>query len=88
MKEYAPERFADVGKHEYEDGGGLFKNHIRERLQEDGILTQNTLETLLQSVVSNPLEEENDLASVETDDDFIPRKPRFRQFASVMLWVI
>ena len=26
----------------------------------------------MQSVVSNPLEEENDLASVETDDDFIP----------------
>ena len=71
LEKYAPERFA-MWESTNTRWWGVVQNHIRERLQEDGILTQNTLETLLQSVVSNPLEEENDLASVETDDDFIP----------------
>ena len=71
LEKYAPERFA-IWESTNTRWWGVVQNHIRERLQEDGILTQNTLETLLQSVVSNPLEEENDLASVETDDDFIP----------------
>ena len=67
---YAPERFR-MWQGTNTRWWGVVQKHIRERLQEDGILTQNTLETLLNSVASNPSEEEDDLASVETEDDFI-----------------
>ena len=50
----------------------MSRNTFRDRLQADGILTDNTLETLLNSIDSNPSEEEDDLASVEADDDFVP----------------
>ena len=71
LERYAPERFR-MWEGTNTRWWGVVQKHIRERLQEDGILTQNTLETLLNSVASNPSEEEDDLASVETDDDFIP----------------
>ena len=71
LGKYAPERFT-MWEGTNTRWWGVVQKHIRERLQEDGILTQNTLETLLTSVSSNPSEEEDDLASVETDDDFVP----------------
>ena len=71
LERYAPERFA-MWEGTNTRWWGVVQKHIRDRLQEDGILTQNTLETLLNSVASNPSEEEDDLASVETDDDFVP----------------
>ena len=71
LERYAPERFG-MWEGTNTRWWGVVQKHIRERLQEDGILTQNTLETLLSSVASNPSEEEDDLASVETEDDFIP----------------
>lgn len=71
LERYAPERFG-MWEGTNTRWWGVVQKHIRERLQEDGILTDNTLETLLNSVASNPSEEEDDLASVETDDDFIP----------------
>ena len=70
LEKYAPQRFA-MWESTNTRWWGVVQNHIRERLQEDGILTQNTLETLLNSVASNLSEEEDDLASVETDDDFV-----------------
>ena len=72
LDRYTPERFA-MWEGTNTRWWGVVQKHIRERLQEDGILTQNTLQTLLSSVASNPSEEEDDLASVETDDDFIPK---------------
>jgi len=71
LERYAPGRFR-MWEGTNTRWWGVVQNHIRERLQEDGILTQNTLETLLNSVASSPSEEEDDLASVETDDNFIP----------------
>ena len=71
LQRYAPERFG-MWEGTNTRWWGVVQKHIRERLQEDGILAQNTLETLLNSVASNPSEEEDDLASVETDDDFAP----------------
>ncbi|MDE0326137.1 MAG: helicase-related protein [Candidatus Poribacteria bacterium] len=73
LERYAPERFR-MWEGTNTRWWGVVQKHIRERLQEDGILTQNTLETLLNSVASNPSEEEDDLASVETYDDFIPEE--------------
>ena len=70
LEKYAPQRFA-MWESTNTRWWGVVQNHIRVRLQEDGILTQNTLETLLNSVASNLSEEEDDLASVETDDDFV-----------------
>ena len=63
--------------------------HIRERLQEDGILQEQSqrsanltrrthnniaipLESLQNSVASNPSEEEDDIASVEIEEEFSP----------------
>lgn len=71
LEKYAPGRFA-MWEGTNTRWWGVVQKHIRNRLQADGILTDNTLETLLNSVAPNPSEEEDDLASVETDDDFIP----------------
>ncbi|MYA70499.1 hypothetical protein F4Y19_10510, partial [Candidatus Poribacteria bacterium] len=71
LEKYAPERFR-MWEGTNTRWWGVVQKHIRERLQEDGILTQNPLETLLNSVASNPSEEEDDLASVEDEDVFIP----------------
>ena len=71
LERYAPERFR-MWEGTNTRWWGVVQKHIRERLQEDGILTQNTLETLLNSVASNPSEEEDDLASVEIGEDFNP----------------
>lgn len=71
LERYAPERFR-MWEGTNTRWWGVVQKHIRDRLQADGILTDNTLETLLNSVAPNPSEEEDDLASVETDDDFIP----------------
>ena len=51
---------------------GVVQEHILKRLQEDGIPPQHTPENLQRAMVSNPSEEEDDLVSVEIDDDFIP----------------
>ena len=71
LEKYAPERFG-MWEGTNTRWWGVVQKHIRERLQKDGILTGNTLETLLNSGASIPSEEEDDLASVETDDDFVP----------------
>ena len=71
LEKYAPQRFR-MWEGTNTRWWGVVQKHIRERLQDDGILTDTTLETLLDSVASNPSEEEDDLASVETDDGFVP----------------
>ena len=71
LERYAPERFR-MWEGTNTRWWGVVQKHIRERLQEDGILTQNTLEPLFNSIASNPTEEEDGLASIETENDFIP----------------
>ena len=70
LKKYAPERF-EMWEGTNRRWWRLVQEHILERLQEDGILSQSTPENLQQSVASNFAEEEDDLASVETEEDFI-----------------
>lgn len=83
LKKYAPERFE-----EWEGTNRrwwrVVQDHILERLEEGDFLQEATqqvlrlqeeraaFETLQMHVASNPLEEENDIASVETEDEFIP----------------
>lgn len=71
LKTYAPERF-EMWEGTNRRWWRVVQEHIRERLQEDGILYQRMQEDLQRAVESNPLEEENDLASVVTEDDFVP----------------
>ena len=71
LKKHAPERFG-MWEGTNRRWWRVVQEHILDRLQEDGILSQNTPENLQQSVASNFAEEEDDLASVETEDDFIP----------------
>ena len=70
LKKHAPERFG-MWEGTNRRWWRVVQEHILDRLQEDGILSQNTPENLQQSVASNFAEEEDDLASVETEDDFI-----------------
>ena len=70
LKKYAPERFG-MWEGTNRRWWRVVQEHILDRLQEDGILSQSTPENLQQSVASNFAEEEDDLASVETQDDFI-----------------
>ena len=58
LGKYAPERFEEW-KGTNRRWWGVTQDHIRKRLEEDGILQEQ------------PLEEENDIASVETEDTFI-----------------
>ena len=60
LKTYAPERF-EMWEGTNRRWWRVVQEHIRERLQGDGILSQ-----------SNPLEEENDVASLVTEGDLIP----------------
>ena len=71
LKKHAPKRF-EMWEGTNRRWWHVVQEHILERLQEDGILSQYTSENLQRIVVSNPSEEEDDLASVETEDDFIP----------------
>lgn len=71
LKKHAPERF-EMWEGTNRRWWGVVQEHILKRLQEDGIPSQHTPENLQRAMVSNPSEEEDDLASVEIDDDFIP----------------
>ncbi len=71
LEEYAPERF-EMWKGTNRRWWSVVQEHILERLQEDGISRQRNRVNLQRFVASNPSEEEDDLASIETDDDFIP----------------
>ena len=71
LKKHAPERF-EMWEGTNRRWWRVVQEHILKRLREDEILSQQTMENLQRSVASNPSEEENDLASVETEDDFIP----------------
>ena len=71
LKKHAPERFK-MWEGTNRRWWRVVQKHILKRLQEDDIPSQPTPENLQRSVASNPSEEEDDLASVETDDDFIP----------------
>ena len=70
LKKYAPERF-DMWEGTNRRWWSLVQEHILERLEADGIPSQHAPENLQRAVVSNPSEEEDDLASVEVDDSFI-----------------
>ncbi len=59
LQQYAPERF-ETWKTKNQQWWGVVHNHIMKRLEEDGITRQE------------PSEEEDDIASVETVDEFIP----------------
>ena len=71
LKKHAPERFG-MWEGTNRRWWRVVQEHILDRLQEDGILSQSTPENLQQSVDSNFAEEEDDLASVETEDVFVP----------------
>ena len=60
LKTHAPERFG-MWEGTNRRWWRVVQEHIRERLQEDGILSQR----------ATPAEEEDDLASVETEDEFV-----------------
>ena len=71
LKKHAPERF-DLWEGTNRRWWRVVQEHILERLQEDGILSQTTPENLQQTVTANPAEEEDDLAAIEPEDDFVP----------------
>ena len=71
LKRRAPERFK-MWEGTNRRWWSVVQKHVLERLQEDGIPLQRTPESLQRAVVSNPSEEEDDLASIEAEDDFIP----------------
>ncbi|MDE0556184.1 MAG: helicase-related protein, partial [Candidatus Poribacteria bacterium] len=71
LKKHAPERF-EMWEGTNRRWWRVVQEHILKRLQEDEIPSQPIPENLQRSVASNPSEEEDDLASVEIDDDFIP----------------
>ena len=71
LKQHAPERFK-MWEGTNRRWWRVVQEHILERLQEDGIVSHSTAENLQESIAANPAEEEDDLASIETQDDFIP----------------
>ncbi len=77
LQRYAPERF-DMWEATNPRWWRVVQVHICERLQEDGILQGQSpqytipLENLQNSVASNSSEEEDDIASVESEAEFIP----------------
>ena len=71
LKKHAPERF-EMWEGTNRRWWRVVQEHILERLQEDGISSQTTSENLQRFVATNPAEEEDDLASIETEGDFIP----------------
>ena len=71
LKKHAPERF-EMWEGTNRRWWRVVQEHILERLQEDGILSQHAPENLQRAIASSPAEEEDDPASIETEDDFIP----------------
>ena len=71
LKKYAPERFK-MWEGTNRRWWSVAQEHILERLQEDGIRSQHAPENLQRSVASNPSEEDDDPASIEAEDDFVP----------------
>ncbi len=71
LKTYAPERFG-MWEGTNRRWWRVVQEHILERLQEDGIQAQHTQGNLQRSIAANPSEEEDDLASIETENDFVP----------------
>ena len=71
LKKHAPERF-EMWEGTNRRWWRVVQDHILERLQEDGISSQTTSENLQRFVATNPAEEEDDLALIETEGDFIP----------------
>ncbi|RKU11633.1 hypothetical protein C6501_12155 [Candidatus Poribacteria bacterium] len=83
LKIYAPERF-EMWENTNRRWWNVVQDHILERLEEDDTLQEQSqqvfrlqedriaFETLQTYVTANPLEEENDIASVETEDEFVP----------------
>ena len=59
LEKYAPERFEEW-KTRYQESWGVTQTHITKRLEEDGIRQEE------------PREEEDDIESIEIEDDFIP----------------
>lgn len=88
LKHYASDRY-DMWQLRNPRSWYVVQRHIEERLVEDGLLSEqpqrNTddqedsvvRETLQVYVQSNPLEEENDIASIETEDVFRPEDHDF-----------
>ena len=72
LQTYAPGRF-EMWEGTNRRWWHVVQEHIRERLQEGEIRSQHTPAALQRAIASNPLEEGNDLASVETEDVFIPK---------------
>lgn len=66
---YDPERFR-MWKGTNRRWWGFVQKHVLERLQEDGIRAQS--KNLQRSLASNPSEEDDDPASIEVEDDFVP----------------
>ena len=77
LKEHAPESF-EMWESTNRRWWKVVQEHIQERLQDDGILREQSqadeipLEDLQRHIISNPFEEENDLASVDDEDVFVP----------------
>ena len=79
LETYAPERF-QMWEGTNRRWWSVVQEHIQERLEKDDTpeekftLQERSQEymTLQRRVASNPYEEDNDLASVEDEDDFIP----------------
>ena len=71
LKKHAPERF-EMWEGTNRRWWRVVQEHILERLQEDGISSQRASENLQRAIVSNPSEEEDDLASIEPEDVFVP----------------
>lgn len=79
LETYAPERF-QTWKGTNRRWWSVVQEHIQERLEKDDTSEEKftlqerskAYETLQGRVASMPYEEENDLASVEDEDDFIP----------------
>ncbi|RKU21847.1 hypothetical protein C6499_20765 [Candidatus Poribacteria bacterium] len=71
LKKHAPERF-EMWEGTNRRWWRVVQEHILERLQEDGVSSQHASENLQRAIVSNPSEEEDDLASIEPEDVFVP----------------
>ena len=87
LERYAPERFG-MWEATNPRWWHVVQEHIRERLQEDGILQEQSqearilrneslqyripMDNLQSHVAANPSEEEDDIASVELEEEFIP----------------
>ena len=71
LKKHASERF-EMWEGTNRRWWRVVQEHILERLQEDGVSSQHASENLQRAIVSNPSEEEDDLASIEPEDVFVP----------------